>query len=285
MVKFRNAERLLEILSLERLEHNIYRGQHEDKIGFRLFGGQILSQALAGAYRTVDNGTLCHSLHGYFLRPGSWDLPATFTIDRIRDGRSFTTRRILAIQNGEAIFSMDASFQTAEAGLEHQIDMASLPHPDEVQDDVQWAEENGFADDQWAMRIRPYETRSVRIRQANDSSLKNNPVWIKYRQPVATDQSDSQAIHQQLLAYASDMGMVSSSYLPHSATTPREKIQMASLDHALWFHKPIDVNNWLVYIKDSSNAAMSRGFNRGAFYDINGTLVASSLQEGLLREL
>jgi len=289
MSQYQNAARLLEILELETLELNLFRGHHEIPLSNtilarRLFGGQVLAQALSAAHQTVDKDLHCHSLHGYFLRPGAYDLPVLYRVEPIRDGRSFSTRRILAQQNGEAIFSLDLSFHIRETGAEHQIELNTLTSAEETQDDIEWAMDNGLENDLLAMRIRPFETRSVRTRKTESTSLQNNPVWIKFRSPVkeSTPQAAQQRA-QQLLAYASDMGMVSTSYLPHEAVISRNALQMASLDHALWFHRDIDISDWIVYIKDSTNASHSRGLNRGTFYDKAGNLLASSMQEGLIR--
>jgi len=277
MPQLSRAELLLELVDLEHLERDLYRGNHEHTDNSRLFGGQVLAQALAAAGLTVATDRHCHSLHGYFLRPGRPDIPAIYRVERIRDGRSFTTRRIVAIQNGEAIFSMDASFQLSEKGLQHQIDVGDLPPPEDLEDDIKFAErpENNV----WAARERPFEMRSAnQLIPAGDSPL-NNPVWIRYKSQF----DGNRQLHQQLLAYASDMSLISTSLLAHRAEMQRSEAQMASLDHALWFHRDFDVCDWLVYVKESRSTEMARAFNRGSFYTRQGTLVASSMQEGLMR--
>ena len=271
------AERLLEILDLENLEQNLYRGENEVMPGNRLFGGQVLAQALTAANRTVESNRPCHSLHGYFLRPGRPDIPAVYRVERIRDGKSFCTRRIVAIQNGEAIFSMDASFHIKEQGLEHQMDMRSLPAPEELEDDIVVAKRNPVTNSPWATRERPFALRTVSQKKTFDDN--SNPVWIRFKKTIGNDLSS----HQELLAYASDMGFVSTSYLPHSKMVSRDDVQMASLDHALWFHNDFDISQWIVYIKDSTSTHGAKGFNRGSFYTKQGKLIASSMQEGLLR--
>ncbi len=272
------SEQLLRILTLETVDANLFRGTHEGIVGMRLFGGQVLAQALAAANNTVEPERLCHSLHGYFLRPGSPDVPVIYRVERIRDGRSFTTRRIVALQYGEAIFSMDASFQVPETGLSHQIDMVEVPGPELLEDDVILARRAGVSND-WSKRERPFEIRSVAQLSNAAENRTENPVWIRFKSAVANEQR----LHQQLLAYASDMGLVSTSFLPHQETHDRSGIQTASLDHALWFHHPINITEWLVYMKESTSTASARGFNRGAFYTADGKLVASAMQEGLIR--
>ncbi|MGK0395505.1 MAG: acyl-CoA thioesterase-2 [Candidatus Azotimanducaceae bacterium] len=292
------AAELLDILELETIDSNLYRGRNDSVHRQRLFGGQVLAQAVAAAINTVDEDRPCHSAHGYFLRPGSPEMPVLYRVERIRDGRSFTTRRIVALQKGEAIFSMDASFQVIEAGLSHQMPMQNVPTPDDLEDDVVIATRNGVTHP-WLLRERPFEMRSTAQLAEPEKNRFENPVWIKFRTPLSQPENkpdkepvtepvtepvkDAQRYHQELLAYASDMGFVSTSFLPHQEQQSRNDIQMASLDHALWFHQEVNVTEWLLYIKETNNAEGARGFNRGAFYSMDGTLVASTMQEGLLR--
>jgi acyl-CoA thioesterase-2 len=278
------AERLLEILELEVIEENLYRGQNENRGGGRLFGGQVLAQALLAANRTVED-RFPHSLHGYFLRPGDSARPVLYEVERIRDGKSFTTRRVVAVQNGRAIFNMDASFQVTETGFNHGDIMPNVPLPDDLEDDVDVA--RGAPDDDprvspWARFERPFETRSVyRLGSTRSPSEKLwNPVWVKFRGDLA---DASPALTSGLLAYASDMGMVSTSALPHADEVPRARFQMASLDHALWFHRPLKVDEWLLFVKHTSTAIGARGMNDAAFFNTDGQLVASVSQEGLMR--
>jgi len=281
MSETNKAAELLSILELEDIETNLFRGQNENRAGVRLFGGQVLAQALAAAGKTVDDDRQCHSLHAYFLRPGDSAVPVVYNVERIRDGTSFTTRRIVAIQHGEAIFSMDASFQVHEEGLTHQIDMMRLPSPEELHDDLEVARKSSGAEQfsGWSTRERPFDLRAVYPMDRPRPENNLNPVWLRFRTPLP----ESARLHCYLLAYASDMGLVSTSALPHRNSVRRNRIQMASLDHALWFHREFKVDDWLVYIKETANAAASRGFNRGAFYTRDGRLIASSMQEGLMR--
>ena len=248
------AENLLLLLQLERIDSTVWRGQNEARFGVRLFGGQVLAQALVAATNTVDTDRLCHSLHGYFLRPGRADIPVIYQVEAIRDGKSFTTRRIKAIQRGEAIFSMDVSFQTREPGLTHQIDMTELPPPESLIDDRSLASDANDPNPQWTQRERPFEIRSVyqQDRPADDS--RTQPIWIRYQTPVPAEQN----LHRYLLTYASDMSLVSTAVLPHRFEVKQSQLQVASLDHALWFHHDIDVNDWLVYIKERHNSGRLR---------------------------
>lgn len=277
------AKNLLDVLDLEPIDENIFRGRNESRKGMgpRLFGGQVLSQSLTAASRTVNPDRVCHSLHAYFMRPGDVTHPVIYHVEAIRDGRSFTTRRIVAVQKGEAIFSMDASFQIQEQGLEHQIDMEAFPGPDDVEDDrvVAGRLPPDARMSGWVRRKRPFDMRSVfpldRPRPDDD----RNPVWIRFRESLPQDPS----LHRALVAYASDMGLVSTSMLPHRDVVGRNHLQMASLDHSLWFHREFDVTGWLLFIKESPSADAARGFNRASFYTRDGSLIASTMQEGLLR--
>ena len=276
------ASELLSILDLETIDTNLFRGTNEKRFGARLFGGQVLAQALTAAGNTVAAERQCHSLHAYFLRPGDASVPVVYSVDRIRDGGSFTTRRIVAIQHGEAIFSMDASFQVAESGLSHQIEMATYPDPDDLEDDMDVARR--FPDVQpasgWSTRERPFDLRSVYPADAPSQESNQNPVWIRFREAVP----ESPRLSRCLLAYASDMGLVSTAMLPHRRTVRRDRVQMASLDHGLWFHRDADLTDWLLFAKETTNADSARGFNRAAFYSRDGKLIASAMQEGLMRE-
>lgn len=280
------SQELLNVLDLERIEDNLYVGQNEYRPNFRLFGGQVLAQALAAARRTIRETTHeesnderdCHSLHGYFLRPGDTEVPVLYKVEPIRDGRSFSTRRIVAVQKGEAIFSMDASFQIMEAGPAHQLDMPDLPDPESLEDDNIIAKRNPDATS-WETRERPFHFRSIYQSKRPPEGEMEYPVWLKFRDPLA----DSQSLHHCLLAYASDMGFLSTSFLPHRGKVERNSVQMASLDHAMWFHRPFRADEWILYQKETVNAGGSRNYNRGFFYKRDGTLIASAIQEGLMR--
>lgn len=277
------AVELKALLSLEPIEQNLFRGLNETRDFPRLFGGQVLSQALSAAYQTVDAG-LVHSLHGYFLRAGSPELPVLYEVDRIRDGRSFATRRVLGIQHGEAIFSMSVSLHKAEIGFDHALSMPNVPPPEALRDDDEVAAQlPPDAPGMWPMARyqRPFVMRSVFPYDSPEvaENRRFNPVWIKFRAPVA----DDVPLHHCLLAYASDMGMVSTATLPHQQDIDRSKLQMASLDHGLWLHRPFKVDEWLLFNKHTTVAVGARGLSHAEFFSRDGLLVASVTQEGLVR--
>jgi len=301
ITKGNSPQDLLRVLDLERIEDNLYLGQNEYRPNFRLFGGQVLAQALAAARQTIADETAsdhtpaggemarpvpdtpqqdreCHSLHGYFLRPGDTRVPVLYKVEPIRDGKSFSTRRIVGVQKGEAIFSMDVSFQIAEQSPSHQLDMPRLPDPDSLEDDNAIALKDPKATT-WETRERPFHFRSIYQSERPPADEMQYPVWLKFREALP----DTPALHQYLLAYASDMGFLATSYLPHRGKVNRDSIQMASLDHAMWFHRDFRVDEWILYLKETTNAGGSRNFNRGLFYNQQGTLIASAMQEGLMR--
>ena len=280
------ATRLLEILELQQIEENLYLGENETDRPQRLFGGQVLAQAASAAYRTVEDVHL-HSLHAYFLRAGSSERPVLYEVERIRDGRSFTTRRVLAIQSGQAIFSMDVSFQVNEIGFDHAHPMPNVPMPDELVDDVEAALALGAGHPllgPMAKVTRPFETRSVFELGSPGWEQDRfwSPVWIRFRLPVA--EQDGQ-LARCLLAYASDMSLVSTASLPHQSEVERAQIQMASLDHALWIHRRVPIGEWLLFHKRTSTAQGSRGLVHADFFTAQGELIASVTQEGLLRQV
>jgi len=280
----RRATRLLEILDLQQIEENLYLGQNESSTPRRLFGGQVLAQAARAAYRTVQ-GLNMHSLHAYFMRAGDSGRPVLYEIERIRDGRSFTTRRVVAIQNGVAIFNLDVSFQIAEPGFDHAHPMPNVPLPDELDDDVEIARGMTDGDPRMSPMIkieRPFATRSV-FKLGSDAWAQDryfNPVWIRFRESV--DPSDT-VLARCLLAYASDMSLVSTASLPHQSESPRAGFQMASLDHALWIHREVPIDQWMLFHKRTSTLQGSRGMVHADIHAVNGTLIASVTQEGLLR--
>ena len=276
---------LLHQLDLEQIETNLFRGISES-LGYpRVFGGQVIGQALIAASRTVEDRP-CHSLHGYFLRPGDPTIPIVYEVDRIRDGRSFTTRRVVAVQRGEAIFNMSASFQGLEQGLSHQALMPDVPGPDDLgsEDEMFTANTDAIPEHMREMmnRERPIETKRVEsIDFVNPS--KRPPyqhMWFRARESLPADT----ALHQCLLAYASDMGIIGTCTLPHGKSF-MTGLMTASLDHAVWFHRPFRFDEWILFAQDSPAAAGSRGFNRGTMYSQDGTLIASVAQEGLIREI
>jgi acyl-CoA thioesterase-2 len=276
-------EEVLDLLDLEKIEENIFRGQSPEDRMQRVFGGQVLGQALVAASRTVE-GRVCHSFHAYFLRAGDPKIPILYEVDRARDGASFTSRRVIAIQHGKQIFNMSASFQVPEKGLEHQFDMPKVPAPESLMDEhearKQWMENMPEEQKAWVSRPRPIEMRPVVL----DNWMNRTPrepfdnVWMRATGAVPNDI----IVQQSVLAYASDMSLLDTALLPHGRSW-NSPIQMASLDHAMWFHHPFKMDDWLLYAQDSPSASGARGFNRGAIYSRSGTLVASVVQEGLMR--
>ncbi|MHC2794702.1 acyl-CoA thioesterase-2 [Mesorhizobium jarvisii] len=278
-------DELLSILDLERLEHNLYRGRSPQVEWQRVFGGQTIAQALVAAQRTVEPDRFVHSLHGYFMRPGDIRVPIVYEVDRIRDGGSFTTRRVLAIQHGEAIFSLEASFQVDEKGLEHQFALPDdVPPPEGLLTQRQLLERAERVPEAvrrfWA-RERPLELRPVNLQhyESRDKLPPRQNVWIRLGGPVP----DDRALQSVLLAYLSDMTLLDTSTFAHGRGLFDPDIQAASLDHSMWFHRPHSLDGWLLYAQDSPSSSGSRGFSRGTLYARDGTLIASMAQEGLIR--
>ncbi|MEX2572411.1 MAG: acyl-CoA thioesterase II [Gemmatimonadota bacterium] len=278
-------DKLLDLLDLEPLEMNIYRGLNRDIGSGRVFGGQVLAQALVAARRTVDEEREAHSLHGYFILPGDMAAPIVYFVDRLRDGRSFTTRRVTAIQHGRAIFNLSVSFQVAEEGIEHQLDMPDVPSPDDLPSELDLIRQMA---DRIPERLRsvytqdrPIDFRSVAPVDPFDPERRPplKHTWLR-----AVGEIDAeQLIHQAVLAYASDYGLLASALLPHGISLQTPRLQAASLDHSIWFHRPFRADDWLLYVQESPTAGGARGFTRGSIFTSAGQLVASVAQEGLLR--
>jgi len=276
---------LVSLLSLERLEHNLFRGQSQDLGWGRVFGGQVLGQALSAAEQTVPAGRVVHSMHGYFLRPGHTDKPIIYDVDRIRDGQSFTTRRVVAIQGGRAIFNLAASFQTPEEGFDHAMPMPEAPDPESLESESVLARRIADMIPE-PLRTRVLAERPIEVRPVvpfNPLRPKVAPphreLWYRTSGPLP----DTPSLHQYLLAYASDFNFLGTSMQPHGVSWLTPEMQVASLDHAMYFHRPFRFDSWLLYVIDSPTAAGARGFVRGRFYDQQGRLVASTAQEGLIR--
>ena len=281
------VETLLKTLDLETLEVNLFRG-HGPNVGWqRVFGGQVIGQALVAAARTVT-GLPVHSLHGYFLRPGDPTMPIIYEVDRIRDGRSFVTRQVTAIQHGAAIFSMGASFHDAEPdGLTHQTTMASVPTPDALPSERELKETylHAAPDNvrRYWERDRPIEIRPVDFTHyvSREPLDPVQNVWVRATGALP----DDPVVHAAVLAYASDMTLLDTSLFAHGRSVFDKDLQLASLDHAMWFHRPFRADDWLLYSQDSPSTAGARGFNRGQLFDARGVLVASTAQEGLIRKV
>ena len=279
------ATDLLGILDLEQLEVNLFRGTSPQVGMKRVYGGQVLGQALVAATRTVA-GVLPHSLHAYFLLGGDPNVPIIYDVDRIRDGKSFTTRRVVAIQHGHAIFSLMVSFHNDEPGLDHQMAMPDVPHPDALPSDAEIKQtilpQLPEPVRNYYLRHRPIELRPVDFGRYAGKPQPNNQFNIWMRTTAALP--DDPAIHRCALAYASDLTVLDTALLPHQRSVFDRNIMGASLDHALWFHRPFRADQWLLYSQDSPNMHGARGFGRGLIFAPDGTLVASIAQEGMLRE-
>lgn len=278
-------QELLGILNLEKLEHNLYRGRSPQVQWQRVFGGQTIAQALVAAQRTVEADRHVHSLHGYFMRPGDITVPIIYEVDRIRDGSSFTTRRVVAIQHGHAIFSLEASFQVEETGLEYQMPMPlDVPPPEGLKSQRELLQEATHVPEQirlfWA-KERPLELRPVYAEHysSRDKLPPLQKVWIRLTGPVPNDRDLRAAV----LAYLSDMTLLDTATFAHGRGIFDPDIQAASIDHAMWFHREHALDGWLLYTQDSPSTSGSRGFTRGALYAQDGTLIASVAQEGLIR--
>lgn len=279
---------LMQLLDLEELELNIFRGRSPDEDRQRVFGGQVAGQALVAAYRTVERGQV-HSLHAYFLRSGDPKVPILYDVDRIRDGRTFSTRRVVAIQHGRAIFHLSASFQPPEEGPEHQAPMPEVPDPESL---PTWEERMKVVVEQagdkirpevrkWLMRERPFDMRPIEPVDYWGRSRRepHKQIWIRARGSLP----DAPMLHQCVVAYASDMTLLDTITLPHGLSWADDSFMMASLDHAMWFHRPFRADEWLLYDQHSPAAYGARGFTIGGLFTLDGTLVCSVAQEGLVR--
>ncbi len=275
---------LITLLRLERIEDNIFRGDSRDIGSEQVFGGQVLGQALSAAQHTVEE-RVAHSLHAYFLRRGDMNAPIIYEVDRARDGGSFSTRRVVAIQHGRPIFNLAASFQQPESGLNHQAAKPDVPGPDGLRDLADIAGDYLAKLPQKLRRFmtdsRPFEFRPVEMPAigTSDPQPPVKHVWIRAVDKLA----DDQALHQNLLAYVSDFELLGTSTLPHGLPFGQGRVIMASLDHALWFHREFRIDHWLLYAMESPNASGARGFARGQLFTEDGTHVATTSQEGLVR--
>jgi len=283
------VRQFLDLLELERLEHNIYRGQNRDLGTGRVFGGQVFAQALVAARRTVGEGREAHSVHGYFLREGDLTTPIVYFVDRPRDGKSFTSRRVTAIQHGEAIFHLSASFHVAEPGLDHQVAMPEVPPPETLTSELDLIRANADRIPETTRHLwtqdRPIDLRAVAPRHpfeqptAGSAATAQRQVWFRVVERIP----DDVIVHQAVLAYASDYGFLPTALLPHGITMRDPSLLIASLDHTVWMHRPFRADEWLLYVSDSPSAHGARGFVRGQIFTREGHLVASVAQEGLIR--
>ncbi len=276
------VDALVRLLDLETIEVNIFRGVSPDEDRQRIFGGQVAGQALVAAARTVERGSV-HSLHAYFLRPGDPTVPVLYEVDRIRDGRSFTTRRVVAIQHGRAIFNLAASFHIAEPGFEHQDPMPEVPPPESLPTRREvWAGRDDIPA-AWLARDQPVDLRYVTASpfERQVPLPPDQRVWLR----ADGELPDDPVLHTCLLTYASDMTLLDTTLLPHATGSLDTSIMMASLDHAMWFHGPFRADEWLLYDQHSPSASGARGLATGRVFTRDGRLVASVVQEGLIRRI
>jgi acyl-CoA thioesterase-2 len=284
MATDRRLADLLQLLELERLEDNLFRGASRDIGSPQVFGGQVLGQALSAAAATVDERVV-HSLHAYFLRRGDSNAPIVYEVDRSLDGHSFSNRRVVAIQHGQQIFNMTASFQVAEDGFNHQVTMPQVPQPESLPDSygppAQLLARLPERVRRFFEQPRPFEFRTVRpieyLHPRREAPVRE--IWFRAVAALA----DDEMLHRRLLAYVSDFFLLDTATLPHGTSLLNPSIVMASIDHAMWFHRPLRVDDWLLYAIDSPSASGARGFARASVFARDGRLVASSAQEGLVR--
>ncbi|MGR9170392.1 acyl-CoA thioesterase II [Rhizobium sp. KDH_Rht_773_N] len=279
-------ETLIATLDIEPIEVDIFRGRSPQVGWQRVFGGQVIAQALMAAQRTVDSERFIHSLHAYFMRPGDPSVPIVYQVERIRDGSSFNTRRAVAIQHGKAIFALSASFQLEEPGFDHQVPMPSVPMPEsllgEQQIKEQYLAHAPAAVRKYWERERPIEIRPVSLKHyfTREKLEPRQDVWVRATGPVP----DSRLYQAAVLAYISDMTLLDASLHAHGTSIFDQSLQVASLDHAMWFHRPDTLDDWLLYTQDSPSASGARGLTRGSLFTRSGVLIASVAQEGLIRK-
>lgn len=281
------VQSLIDLLTLEQIEDRKFRGQNYRTPWKRVFGGQVLGQALHAAYQTVPADRFAHSMHGYFILAGNIDIPITYEVDIIRDGGSFTTRRVVAIQEGKPIFIMAASFQLNQEGFDHQIMMPNVLPPEVLLPDYEQIKALKTTNPELYSRLTINHPNAIEFRPVeNINPLQSKVarpyrhVWMKAKEKIA----GNLPLQHQLLAYASDYNLLTTATLPHQEKAMRSSLFLASLDHALWFHRDFRIDDWLLYATDSPSASNSRGFSRGNIFNLDGQLVASVVQEGLIRE-
>ena len=281
------SEELINLLTLKRKGENHFEGQNYKTAWGRVFGGQVLGQSLHAAYQTVPKDRIAHSMHGYFILGGDINVPIDYHVDTIRDGRSFTTRRVVAFQNGKAIFNMAASFHIKEKGESHQINMPNVLTPDLLLTDIQQAEKLQHKDPERFLRImkahpqifefKPVD-KAIYLQTQNSAPFAH--IWFRIKEKIQVDLS----FQHQILAFASDYSLLLTATLPHRENLNNSKMYYASLDHALWFHREYKIDDWLLYVIESPSASNARGFSRGSIFNKKGIMVASVTQEGLMRK-
>lgn len=279
-------EQLIETLDLEPIEVNLFRGNSPQAGWQRVFGGQVIGQALMAAQRTVERDRFVHSLHAYFMRSGDPSVPIVYQVERLRDGASFNTRRVLAIQHGHAIFAMSTSFQLDEPGFDHQIGIPNAPVPETLLGEKEIKEKylthapepiRKYWERERAIEIRPV---SLKHYFSNTKLEPRQDVWVRATGPVPDDRIYQAAV----LAYLSDMTLLDAALYAHGTSVFDQSLQIASLDHAMWFHRPCKLDDWLLYTQDSPSAFGGRGISRGSLFTRSGVLIASVAQEGLIRK-
>ena len=281
------SDELIDLLTLKRKGENHFEGQNYKTAWGRVFGGQVLGQSLHAAYQTVPKDRIAHSMHGYFILGGDINLPIDYHVDTIRDGRSFTTRRVVAFQNGKAIFNMAASFHINEKGESHQINMPNVLTPDLLLTDLQQAERLQHKDPERFLRImkahpqifefKPVD-KAIYLQTQNSAPFAH--IWFRIKEKIQVDLS----FQHQILAFASDYSLLLTATLPHRENLLNSKMYYASLDHAIWFHREYKIDDWLLYVIESPSASNARGFSRGSIFNKKGIMVASVTQEGLMRK-
>ncbi len=278
-------QRLIDVLQLTQKDEFTFEGEGED-LGFKnVFGGQVCGQAMMAAYKTVDD-RIAHSMHGYFLRPGDHSQPIQYDVQVMRDGGNFSARRVIASQNGKEIFTLSASFQAPEEGFSHQFDMPDATDPEVLLSELEMRRRFKHLIPE-KLRDQFTRDRPIEIRPVNPVNYSNPDVRAPYKQNwfrAVAELPDDTALHHCILAYASDFGLLGTSMLPHGVSFAQKGMQVASIDHAIWFHRPFNVDDWLLYDMDSPSASHGRGFNRGNIYNQKGELVASVCQEALIRK-
>lgn len=276
---------LLKQFELERLEVNLFRGESRDIGSPQVFGGQVLGQALMAAYSTIEPQLRVHSLHAYFLRRGDFNLPIVYQVDRSRDGHSFSSRRVVAVQNGAPIFTFSSSYQYPEPGLDHQSEMPNVPAPETLPD---WSRPSAEVAERLPEKLRRFliRERPVELRPVEPIDFLNpkpgpavQNVWFRTAAPLP----ENPRLHECLLAYLSDMNLLNVATRPHASRYHGDDMVMASIDHAMWFHRAVQADEWMLYALDSPSASGARGFCRGSIYRRDGVLIASTAQEGLIR--
>ena len=281
------SDELIDLLTLKRKGENHFEGQNYKTAWGRVFGGQVLGQSLHAAYQTVPKDRIAHSMHGYFILGGDINLPIDYHVDTIRDGRSFTTRRVVAFQKGKAIFNMAASFHINEKGESHQINMPNVLTPDLLLTDLQQAERLQHKDPERFLRImkahpqifefKPVD-KAIYLQTQNSAPFAH--IWFRIKEKIQVDLS----FQHQILAFASDYSLLLTATLPHRENLLNSKMYYASLDHAIWFHREYKIDDWLLYVIESPSASNARGFSRGSIFNKKGIMVASVTQEGLMRK-